>query len=189
MDRSFPERWADTTAFRVLLALSGCAVLPVLGVGVLVTAIGGPALVSAPQRIEAGQVAFGLLALGGALGMVGYVRAGMGNRSPARHGITATLLLLAAGTVTALAVAGFVAASLVAVVQLRRWVDAAPWLGLGGLFVAANLIWMLAGVASMQTLLRRYAETAGRPFDGMPVVLLAIAIVLATAAALGTLAL
>jgi hypothetical protein len=180
MDRSLPERWADTTAFRLLLALSGCAVLPVLGIGVLVTAIGGAALVSAPQRIEAGQVAFGLLALGGALGLVGYVRA------PARHSVAATLLFVAAGVLAALAVAAFVAATLVEVVLLRRWADAAPWLGLGGLFVAANLIWVLAGVASMQRLLRRYAETTGRLFDTLPVVLLSVAIALATAAVLTT---
>jgi hypothetical protein len=186
MDRSFPERWADTTAFRVLLALSGCAVLPVLGIGVLVTAIGGAALVSAPQRIEAGQVAFGLLALGGALGLVGYVRALLGVRAPARHSVAATLLFVAAGVLAALAVAAFVAATLVEVVLLRRWADAAPWLGLGGLFVAANLIWALAGVASLQRLLRRYAETTGRLFDSLPVVLLCVAITLATAAALAT---
>jgi hypothetical protein len=186
MERSLVERWADTTTFRVLLWLAACAVLPVLGVGVLVTAIGGPALVSAPQRIEAGQVAFGLLALGGALGMVGYVRVPFGVRAPARHNVAATLLLLAAGILAALAVAAFVATGLVEMVQLRLWTDAAPWLGLGGLFVTANLIWALAGVASMQSLLRRYAETTGQVFDSLPVVLLSVAIALATAAVLTT---
>ena len=183
MDRSLPERWADTTAFRVLLWFAACAVLPVLGLGILVTAVIGSSLVGAPARIEAGQVAFGLLALGGALGMVGYVRALMGARAPARHNVAATLLLLAAGTLTALAVAAAVAAMLVAA-ALRNGADAS--LGLGALFAAANLIWVLAGVASMQRLLRRYAETTGRMFDSLPVVLLAIALVLATTAALTT---
>jgi hypothetical protein len=181
------ERWTDTVIFRVLWCLAACAVLPVLGVGVLVTAISAPALVNAPQRIEAGQMAFGLLALGGALGLVGYVRALLGVRAPARHNVAATLLLLAAGILAALAVAGFVATVALEVVQLRRWPDAAPWLGLGGLFVAANLIWVLAGIASMQRLLRRYAETTGQGFDSLPVVLLCVAIALATVAALATL--
>jgi hypothetical protein len=185
MHRSWPERWADTTAFRVLLSLAACAVLPVLGLGILVTAAVGSALVGAPQRIEAGQVAFGLLALGGALGMIGWVRALMGVRAPARHSVTATLLLLVAGTVTALAVAAAVAVMIVDA-ALRSGPDAAASLALGALFVAANLICVLAGVASMQRLLRRYAETTGRAFDSLPVVLLAIALVLATAAALTT---
>jgi hypothetical protein len=185
MDRSLPERLADTTTFRLLLSLAACAVLPVLGLGILVTAVIGSGFVGAPQRIEAGQVAFGLLALGGALGMVGWVRALIGVKAPARHGVEATLLLLAAGTVTALAVAGFVAVVVVGA-ALRRWSDAASSLGLGGLFVAANLIWVLAGVASMQRLLRRYAETTGRVFDGLPVLMLFVAIALGTAAAVIT---
>jgi hypothetical protein len=183
MDRSLPERLADTTTFRVLLSLAACAVLPVLGLGILVTAAIGSALVGAPQRIEAGQVAFGLLALGGAVGMVGWVRALMGVRAPARHSVTATLLLLVVGTVTALAVAAAVAVMIVDA-ALRSGSDAS--LGLGGLFVAANLIWVLAGVASMQRLLRRYAETTGRAFDSLPLVLLFVAIALATAAVLTT---
>jgi hypothetical protein len=186
MERSLVDRLADTTAFRVLLALSGCAVLPVLGIGVLMTAIGGAALVSAPQRIEVGQVAFGLLALGGALGMIGWVRVLIGLRAPARHSVAATLLLLAAGILAALAVAGFVAVVVIEAARLRAWPDAAAWLGLGALFVAANLVWALAGVASIQRLLRRYAESTGRLFDTLPVVLLSVAIALATAAVLTT---
>jgi hypothetical protein len=186
MERSLAERCADTTAFRVLLWLAACAVLPVLGVGILVTAIGGPALVIAPQRIELAQVVFGVLALGGGLGLVGYVRALLGVRAPARHNVAATLLFVAAGVLAALGVAAYVAAALVEVVQLGSWSDAVPWLGLGGLFIAANLIWVLAGVASLQSLLRRYAEATGRLFDKLPVVLLCVAIALATTAALVT---
>jgi hypothetical protein len=186
VESSLVDRLADTTAFRVLLGLAACTVLPVLGVGVLVTAIGGPVLVGAPQRIEAGQVAFGLLALGGALGMVGWVRALIGVRAPVRHNVAATLLMLAAGILAALTVAGFVALVVIEAALLRVWPDTAAWLGLGALFVAANVVWALAGVASMQRLLRRYAETTGRSFDSLPVVLLSVAMALAAAAALAT---
>jgi hypothetical protein len=185
MDLSWPERWADTTTFRVLLWLAACGVLPVLGLGIWVTVAIVPALASGSQRVEAGLAAFGLLALGGVLGMVGYVRAGMRSRAPARHGVSATLLLLTAGILTALAVAGIVAVMVVGA-ALRRWPAAEPSLALGALFVVANLIWVLAGIASMQRLLRRYAEAAERPFDGLPIVLLGVAITLAAAAALGT---
>jgi len=187
MHRHFIDHWTDTTTFRVLLFLSACAVLPVLGVGVVTTVIGGSVLFSAYQRIDVEQAVFGLLSLGGAAGMIGYVRARLGARAPTRHNLAATLLLLSAGIVTALAVAGFVAVVVVEFLQrTTRWSDAFPWLGLGGLFVAANAVWALVGVAWIQRLLRRYAESTGQIFDSLPVMLLFVALALATTATLAT---
>ena len=67
------------------------------------------------------------------------------------------------------------------------------WLGLTALFVAANVVWALAGAAKVQRLTRDRAEhehvggkQVGRAFDSLPVVLLIVAIALTTAAVFGT---
>ena len=180
MERYRLERWTDTTAFRLLLFFSGCLVLPVLGIGVLTTVIGGAIVVMDDPALDLEQVVFALLSIGGAVGFVGYLRAHRAGREPNRHNLTATLICLTVGVGTALAVAVFVAAE-----GVDSWL--APWgrnawLGLAALFAAANLTWALAGVAWIQRLPGRYAAKTGRAFDSLPVVLLLVAIALAVTA-------
>ena len=105
MHRHLIERWFDTTAFGIALGLSGAVVLPVLALGVMVTVIGGSFMIAEPSAVELGHVVFALLAVGGALGFVGYVRAHFGIKDPCRHNVTATLLFLTAGVLAALSVA------------------------------------------------------------------------------------
>ncbi|HEY3517247.1 MAG TPA: hypothetical protein VGL98_09405, partial [Gammaproteobacteria bacterium] len=182
----------DTTAFGIALGLSGALVLPVLALGVLVTVIGGSFMIADPSAVEIGQVAFALLAIGGALGFVGYLRAHFGIKDPCRHNVTATLLFLTAGVLAALSVAGVVLVTTLGMameIWHRDFHDGTFLLVLGALFATANLIWAFAGIGRMQRLMRRYAERAGRAFDGLPVVLLFMAIALAIAAALKTITL
>jgi len=192
MHRHFIDRWCDTTAFRIALGLSGVLVLPVLALGVMVTLIGGSIMIAEPSAVELGQVVFALLAVGGALGFVGYLRAHFGSKDPGRHNVTATLLLLTAGVLAALSVGGGVLVwALVMGIEMwpRDLHDGTAVFVLGGLFATANLVWAFAGIARMQRLMRRYEERAGRAFDGVPVVLLFTAIALAIAATLKTLTL
>jgi len=186
------DRWSDTTAFRIALVLSGVLVLPVLALGVMVTAIGGSITLAEPSAFGLGQVVFALLAVGGALGFVGYLRAHFGIKDPCRHNVTATLLFLTAGVLAALSVAGGVLVWALAI-AMERWPrdfhDATFLFVLGALFAAANLVWAFAGIARMQRLMDRYAEKTGRAFDGLPIVLLFTAIALVIAATLKTLTL
>jgi hypothetical protein len=181
MNRPLIDRWTDTTAFRLLLFVSGLLALPVLALG-LVTTIGLLSVALIEQRAELDGATVVFLSVGGALGMLGYLRAHRGAKEPSRHNVTATLLCLAIGIVTALAVASVVAAG-----AIESWLS--PWgsntgPALAAPFVAAHVVWAVAGVAWMQRLPRRYAERTGRVFDGLPVVLLFVAVALAAAAAL-----
>jgi hypothetical protein len=186
------DRWSDAVAFRIALGLSGALVLPVLALGVIVTAIGGSMLIAEPSAVELWEMAFALLAIGGALGFVGYVRGHFAIKDPRRHNVTATLLLLAAGVLTALTVAGGVLMGAV-VVAMERWPrdfhDGTVVFAAGALFATANFVWAFAGIARMQRLMRRYEERAGRAFDGLPVVFLFTALALALAATLQTITL
>ena len=188
MHRHLIDRWSDTTVFGIALGLSGALVLPVLALGVLVTVIGSTVLIAEPSAVELWHVVLALLAAGGTLGFVGYVRAHRGVKDPCGHNVTATLAFLTAGVLAAVAVAG---AAVVAVVEiLRRDTSAgASFLVLGALFAAANLVWAFAGIARMQRLMDRYAEKTGRAFDGLPIVLLFTAIALVIAATLKTITL
>ena len=192
MDRSLLDRWTDTTAFGIALGLSGALVLPVLALGVMVTAIGGSIMLAEPSALGLGQVVFALLAVGGALGFVGYLRAHFGIKDPRRHNVTATLLLLSAGVLAALSVAGGVLVWAL-IIAIERWPrdfhDGTFLFLLGALFATANFVWAFAGIARMQRLMGRYEQRAGRAFDGVPVVLLFTAIALAIAAALKTITL
>jgi hypothetical protein len=184
MHRALLDRWTDTTAFRCVLLLAGLVVLPVLGIGALTTVVGASIILRQQLTVDIEQMAFGMLALGGTLGMVGYARAHRAVRAPGRHSIATTLLLLGIGAVTALMVASFVASEAIASWS-TTW-RSAIWPGLAALFAAANLVWVLAGIAWMQRLPRIYAEKTGRGFDSLPVMLLFVALVLTTAAALAT---
>jgi hypothetical protein len=181
MDKSLIDRWTDTAAFRFVLFFAGIFVMPVLAMGVLTTVIGGAFLVAEPSAVELGQVVFGLLSAGGALGVVGYARAHVGARNPDRHNVGVTLLCLAAGIVTALVVAGYVV--LATLEDLGTPWGPSAWASLTTLFAAANLVWALSGIDWMQRLSRRHAERTGLAFDGVPALLLFVAVALATAAA------
>lgn len=182
MYRPLLVRWTDTAAHRLMLVLAGILVLPVLGMGVVTTLLSGVVILTEPLNIGLEQLVFALLSIGGALGILGYVRAHLGAREPDRHNVTATLVCLAVGTLVAFAVAGFVVAQ--AVASWRAPWSRNAWLGLAALFAAANLVWALAGVAWMQRLPCCYAAKTGRVFDSLPVVLLLLAIALAIAAVL-----
>ena len=178
------DRWADTMWFRLVLLLAGLAVLPVLLMGVVATVFGSAAVLSGRSSVDFAQAAFALLSAGGLLGFLGYWRAHGGALRPHGHNVTATLTCLAAGVVAALVVAGYTVAGV-----LSGWREPwsnGPWVVMPALFAAANLVWALSGIAWMQRLSRRYAEKTDRAFDNLPVILLCVAIALATAAALTT---
>lgn len=183
MDRPLLDRWTDTMAFRCLLLLAALAVVPVLAAGVLTTVIGGAAMLYSRTAIELEPAVFGLLSMGGLLGFFGYLRALLAKRDPERLSMTATLVCLAAGVVTALVVVGF---ALAAVLDVWEAWNARPLVAAPALFAAANLVWAIGGLAWMQRLPRRYAEEAERVFDGLPVMLLLVAIALAITAGLVT---
>ena len=190
MGRHLIERWTDTTTFGVALALAVALALPVLALGVIVSvAMIGTVLFE--QRVEAFGMVVVVLSVGGVIGVIGWARARQGISRPEGHNVTATLLCLLVGTATALAAGAFAAAPIaVSLPQLpgpapAAWLAAAA--GPAALFVAVHVVWVLAGVGWMQRLMRRYAEHTGRAFDGIPVVLLCVAITLAAAAALLTL--
>ncbi len=82
MDRHLLDRWTDTPFFRALLFFSGCLVLPMLGVGVLTTVIGGAVVVIEQPALDVEQVVFALLSIGGAVGLVGYLRAHRAAKAP-----------------------------------------------------------------------------------------------------------
>jgi hypothetical protein len=189
MRRHAIDRWADTTVFRVALSLAALGVVPVLSVGVGITVIGAAKVLTYgwPGELEPEALAVQLLSAGGACGFVGYFRAHRGVKELHRHNITATLVLLTAGAVAAMSVAAMIVATVLSA-GLPYW-EAVNVLVLAALFAAANLLWAFAGIAWMQRLLHRYAETTGRAFDGLPVVLLSVALALAITATLQTLAL
>jgi hypothetical protein len=160
------------------------AVVPVLAVGVLTTVIGAGAMIVSGASFELVHAAFALLSIGGALGLAGYWRAHAGAKHPEGHGVTTTLICLFAGIVTAVVVAGAAVSGALELWE-NPW-DARPWVAAPLLFAAANLVWATSGIAWMQRLLSRYAAQTGRAFDGLPSVLLTVAIALAVAAAVQT---
>jgi hypothetical protein len=130
--------------------------------------------------VEPPLVVIAALSIGGVLGFSGYVRARMGMRAVHDHKLTATLLCLAAGTVTALGLGGFAGAWAVQVWR-APW-DGAGWVPLFATFGLANLVWAFSGLAWIQRLQGRYSEVTGQRFDALPALLLFVALALAAAA-------
>lgn len=189
MQRRAIDRWADTKLFRAALTLAALPVAPVLLVGIALVCVSSIKVFAYgwPVDLEPGAIAVLLLTTGGVCGFVGFARAHRGCSAPREHNVTATLVLLAAGVLAAIGVAGIV---LGAVLQAGiPWRSASHVYVAAALFAAANLVWAFAGIAWMQRLMRRYGEATGRAFDGLPVVLLCVAIALSVAATLRTLAL
>ena len=189
MHRHVIDRLADTTVFRCLLLFSAMAVLPVLFMAVTTTGFGLVMMLAGQVEfasdLERGELAIALLSIGGALGFLGYQRAHSGVKNPLEHNVTVTLAFLGAGVMAALSVAGFVLFTVVSG-WLEPWGPDAWLVLLGASFAAANLVWAFSGIAWMQRLLSVYVEATGRAFDDLPVVLLFVAIGLATGAALTT---
>ena len=186
MERSPIDRWTDTTAFGVVLAMSSVLVFPVLGVGLIASFwMIAAALVERTAELVGAVVV--VLTVGGAAGMLGWLRARNQVASLDSLSLTATLVFLSVGTATALAVGAIVAVPLSAAMMQPWGAPVEAWPAL--LFPVANLVWALHGIGWMQRLMRRYAEQTRRPFDGMPTVALVITIALAIAATLITTAL
>jgi hypothetical protein len=180
VDRYLIERWTDNTTFGVVLIFSSVLVLPVLALG-LVVSLGMlvAAVVGQTAMLEGAVIV--ALSFGGAIGLFGWLRAhlkeGAGERSP-----TATITCLAVGTATAVAVSAIVTVPVLD--RLRE-----PWGGLDDVwpalpFIVANVVWAISGIAWIQRLMYRYKGRTGRAFDGMPAVLLFVAIALVAAVAL-----
>jgi len=182
MRRQMIDRMADTTAFGILLFLSGLMVLPVLALGVLVSPF---FLIAGPTTAGAGDVAFVLLSTGGSIGIVGWLRARWGARTPERHNVGLTLAFLTIGIATEPAVGGFVI--YYAMKQPLDWSD--PFLIAIAAFVVAHGVWIVAGIAWIERLMFSYAVRTGRIFDAIPVALLLVALglVLAVLLVLATL--
>ena len=177
------DRLTATLGFRVLFFLSAVLVLPVLALGLFFTS----GFLLSPlwqQEVVPEILGFASLSLGGAIGTLGWVLSLVAARNPERYNLTAILVCLAVGVVTALAVTVY------SVGQIVEDLDK-PW-GTGfsapafGVFGIATTIWALDGVGRMQVLMRRYHERTGRVFDGLPVMLLFVAIGLAVGATLAT---
>jgi len=179
MRRQMIDRMADTLGFRILLFASGLMVLPGLALGLLVSPFFLAGFIMAP---DAAGLVFVSLALGGGIGIIGWMRARWGARTPERHNVGLTLAMLAIGTVTALAMTGIVAYS--AITDLS-------WRWSGALLVAAMLVvahgaWVVVGIAWIERLMFSYAVRTGRTFDAIPVALLLVALGLVLAVVLAS---
>ena len=186
MRRQMIDRMADTTAFRILLLVSGLMVLPVLALGLLLSPFFLVGLIAYP---DAGSLAFVLLSTGGAIGIFGWLRARWGARTPDRHNVGLTLVLLAIGIVTALAVGGFV--TYFAITEFwKPWGWTGPPLFAAAAFVFAHGVWIVSGIAWIERLTFSYAVRTGRIFDAIPIALLLVSLglVLAVVLAAATLA-
>jgi hypothetical protein len=184
MNKALIDRWTETLAFRATLLVSGVIVLPVLALGLLTTLWILALAASRPEVsfFDGGPIFF--LSAGGAVGIVGLWRAHWGDKGAARHNVGVTIVCLAIGIATALSVAGLVIAEVASdALEFGRW---QAWSWISALFATAHICWVLWGIGSMQRLARCYAERTGRAFDGMPVAVLSVAIVLATTAMLIT---
>jgi hypothetical protein len=180
MDRHLIDRWTDNTAFGVVLIFSSVLVLPVLALGLVVSVGMVAAAVVGRTAVLEGAVIVAL-SFGGAIGLFGWLRAHLKGRANAGNP-TATILCLVIGAVTALAVSAIVTVPVVDAVR-------APWGGLADVwpalpFIVANAVWAVSGIGWIQRLMHRYAQRTGHAFDGVPVVMVFVAIALAAAVGL-----
>lgn len=176
------DRLTGTLGFRVLFVVSAVLVLPVLALGLFVTS--GFLMAMTTWQREALIEFLGplSLSLGGAIGIIGWVFSLVAARNPERYNLPAILICLAVGVVTALAITTYSISQLIAELGSRYSSGlSAPAFGVFGI---ATTIWVLDGIGRMQVLFRRYRERTGHVFDGLPVLLLFVALTLATAATL-----
>ena len=187
MARRVIDRLTDTTAFKVVLFLSGIIVLPILALGLLLSAAVLPPWLL-DSSVRSASFPLLLLSAGGATGIIGWLRALIGIREPEHHNIDLTMVCLTTGVVTALAVGGFAVLETFAAMREAGIWGISSWSALWGLFAAAHAAWILFGIAWMQRLARRYQENTGRSFDVIPPIFLLLALsLLVIAAIVGTL--
>ena len=178
------DRLTGTLGFRVLFVVSAVLVLPVLALGLFVTSGFLMAMTTWQREALVEMLGFVSLSLGGAIGIIGWVFSLVAARSPERYNLTAILLCLAVGVVTALAVTAYSIIELIAEFASRYSFGlSAPAYGL---FAIATTIWVLDGIGRMQVLMRRHWERTGHVFDGLPVLVLFVSLALAVGATLGT---
>jgi len=171
------DRAADTTGFRILLLVSGLMALPVLALGLLVSPFLPIGLTFSP---DAGALVFVVLSIGGGIGIVGWLRARWGARTPERHNVGLTLAFLATGIATALATGGIVAYT--AITELSNpWGWKGPPVVAAATFVFAHGVWIVCGIAWIERLMFAYAVRTGRIFDAIPDAMLLVALGLALA--------
>jgi hypothetical protein len=180
------DRLTSTLGFRVLFVVSAVLVLPVLALGLLFTSGFLMAMMWQPE-VAIEIFGFAALSLGGAVGTLGWVLALVAARNPERYNLTAIIVCLVVGVVTALAVTAY------SIGQIAEELDN-PWVSrfsapAFGVFGIATTIWALDGIGRMQQLVRRYRERTGHVFDAIPIVFLLVALGLTAAfiAALATL--
>jgi hypothetical protein len=168
MNRSLIDRLDDTAVFKVLLFLSAVVTVPLvlLGLATLTPALLG----SIRQSAAWAELSVGLLPVGGAIGIFGWLRAHWGVRSPAEHNVTLTLICVAFGIATAL----FVGAYITIWTIDRLEVAWELWALLPAAFAAAQLVWILSGIAWAERLVRAYAAQTKEAFDAIPALLLAV---------------
>ena len=180
MRRALIDRMADTAVFRLLLFLSGLVVLPMLLAGVVISAF---YVRDWEWKSEPALLAIPVLSAGGVIGMVGWLRARSGADTPKEHNVGLTLVCMAVGVATALAM--MVAAVAETIDGLpdpfgSDWPLALPTAAL----VAAHAVWIVSGIAWMERLTQSYELHVGRAFDVLPILLLLIVLGLLIAAGL-----
>lgn len=181
------DRLTGTLGFRVLFVVSAVLVLPVLALGLFVTSGLFLAMANSEHDSLMEMLGFVSLSLGGAIGTAGWVLSLVAARNPERYNLTAILICLAVGVVTAFAVTTYSIGALLA--ELGSRYSSGLSVQAFGVFGTATTICWLDGIGRMQLLFRRYRERTGLVFDGLPVLLLFVALTLATAAALTTMVL
>lgn len=168
---SWLERLTSSTGFTVLLWISILLVTPVLLAGLVL-------LVAMLADAEVGSVPLLGLVGGGIAGLVGLFR-GRARTWPISPGnVEATIVCLVAGVAAALVVLGVLAAT-------------ATWPGWSVTFwaiaAAPHVVLIVAGIACLERLPRRYLRMTGEPFDSLPVMCLVVALGLSAGAVFATL--
>jgi hypothetical protein len=178
MRARFVDRWTDNGWFRGLHALTGVVVLPTLALGLVVAVT---LLFDGGYGEEA--VVFLALPIGGLIGVVGWLRAHWGAGAPCRHDLTLTLVMLGVGVLTALAVFAVPLGGFVAELTMTPRPSAVS-LAVCAAVALCPFVWVLAGIGWMQRSVRLYALHTGMRFDALPALMLFVAVALAAAAAL-----
>ena len=174
-----PKNWLDrltsSTLFTVLFTISVLLVTPLLLVGLVV-------LVAMLASADAGSIPLLGFVGGGIAGLVGLFR-GRARAWPISSGsVEATILCLVAGVAAALAVV----AGLLAEVVSSEWLESRA-LVFVALVAAPHGVLIVAGIASLERLPRRYLKMTGEPFDSLPVICLLVALGLTVGAVFATL--
>jgi hypothetical protein len=161
------ERLTSSTTFVVLLSIAATILAPTLLFGAIISAV---ALIFGFHETD--DLGILLFTVGGVVGIIGLARA---RRAPAsRFDYRLTLVALASGLATAIAIVGVLVA--------RAGVEDKLTLAATALMAPP----LLAGLGSVARLRRLRAAAEGRVRDSLPLIFLGLALVeLACAAAIG----